>query len=433
MKDISEVTALVVDYGTFISLAERMGQDCAKVYYYSPHEKEYKDIYDCVQGDGLELVTRLDDFLDPDVLKTIDCAIFPDIEFNGLQKHLIEQGIAVWGSRGGSDIELYRTQFLKILKDLGLPVVPTKKIVGLPALADHLIDVEDKWIKIDRYRENMETWHHLDYPHSQRKLEQLAMIFGPFKDHVVFLVQDNIPDAQEIGYDGWMIDGQFPSYSFQGYEKKNELYLGSMLSNDELPEVVREINQAFSPLMAERYGYRNFWATEIRKVDDTGFFIDPTPRMAGQTMEHLFETCTNLPEIIWYGANGVVLEPEFEYPFAAEATMHYTESADQWMTFRIPKSVRRWCKLYHHAECDGAFHVPPGKNDEVGVVIGNGKTVGEAIEHLQDNFSQLSNEPLQIRTEGFADLLNQIKEAQKDGMKFSDKPLPDPAIVLEEP
>lgn len=430
MKDISEVTALVVDYGTFVSLAEMMAEHTAKTYYYSPHEDEYKDICRCCIGDGLETVERMDDFLDPAILKTIDIAIFPDIEFGGLQRHLVDQGVAVWGSRGSSDIELYRTRFMAILKELGLPMVPTEKAIGLTALAAILKRRENLWVKINRYRENMETWHHIDWEHSQRKLEKLALAFGPFKEHVTFLVQDDIPDAKEIGYDGWMIDGQFPSHSFQGYEKKNELYLGSLLPNEELPEWVLKVNEAMAPVIDRKYGHRNFWATEIRQVDDTGYHIDPTPRMAGQTMEHQYQTCTNLADIIWRGAHGELVEPEFEHSFAAEATIHYTGDSDQWMTFQIPESVRKWVKLYHHCGCDGAFHVPCGKNDEVGVIVSNGDSIEEAIEELKDHFSELEGEPLEIHTAGFADLLEQIADAEEDGIHFSDDPIPEPEIAV---
>src|SRR5262249_501608 len=146
---------------------------------------------------------------------------------------------------------------------------------------------------------------------------------------VVFVVQDDIESDMELGYDGWCIDGEYPPFSFQGYEKKNQLYLGSVMSLDDLPDEIKVVNDAMSVVL-ERYGYRGWWATEMRVYAGVPYFIDPTPRHPGQTGEHQLETIKNLADVIWQGANGRIVEPEFEWRFAAEATLHYeTASKDE--------------------------------------------------------------------------------------------------------
>lgn len=430
MKDISEIVACVVDAGTFVTLAEKIGEKTSETYYYSPFEQEYLGVERCIIGDNLTQITRMDDFLDPDILDTIDLFVFPDIGYAGLQRHLKSLGKMVWGSMGASDLELFRTKFLKVLKTVGLPIINSEKIVGVTDLGEHLKQVKNKWVKINRYRDNMETWHHIDYQHSQRELEHLSQLFGPVKENVIFVVQDDIETDVEIGYDGWIIDGQFPESSFQGYEKKNQLYLGSLMPYDKLPEGVREVNEKFAPILAEM-GYRNFFATEIRVKDDVPYFIDPTPRMAGQTMEQLLETCDNLPEVILAGAQGQVLQPKFNCEFAAEATLHYTAGGEnQWKTFRVPDEVSPWVKLYRYCFCDGAYQFPPHKSDEVGVVLGTGDTIEAAIDHLKENFEAMKGEPVTIDIAGFVDLLNAIKSAEDAGIEFTDQPIPESSVVL---
>jgi hypothetical protein len=256
-------------------------------------------------------------------------------------------------------------------------------------------------------------------------LEWLAVEFGGVADNIVFVVQDPIDNAQEVGYDGFCVDGQFPSKSFQGYEKKNQLYLGTWLRDDQMPDDVKTVNAALAPYFKE-IGYRNFFASEIRDK----FFIDPTPRMAGQTQEHLLETCGNLADVIWHGANGVLLQPEFGAKFAAEATLHYTAGTDYWMVLKIPEEARQWVKLYNYCQEGDVYHFPPKKNDELGVVIGNGNTVLEAIDHLKANLEALKTEPVKAHVEGFVDLIQEIEKAQKEGMTFSKKPLPEPAELI---
>lgn len=436
MKPIEEIHSCVVDAGTFIPLAEMMGQKVQRSSYYSPFEQEYLGIERCVIGEGFPNFDRVDEFMEPDFFDSVDLWIFPDIGYGGFQKYLRRAGKLVFGSMGASDLELYRTMFLRVLKECGLAVVPSVTLRGLTELSDHLKNVDDKWVKINRFRDNMETWHHIDWLHSEREIEHLAEVFGPLKEGIMFVVQDAIkgdPESPvlEVGYDGWCIDGWFADLSFQGYELKNKLYLGSLLDYEELPEAVREVNEKFSPALKD-YGYRNFFASEIRIKDDTAYFIDPTARMAGQTMEHLLDTCTNLAEVIYQGAQGEIIKPEFSAKFAAEATLHYTgEASDGWKTFSVPKEIERWVKLYRCCCVDGVYQFPPHKSDELGVVNGTGDTVAAAIDNLKEHLSELSNEPVRIDIEGFADLINQIKEAEDEDVKFSDQPLPSPEIALE--
>jgi len=431
MKPVEETVCLVADYGTFISLAEKLSESYKTVYYYSPFEQEYLNVHRCVIGDGIPNVIRLDEWLDPDVLSTIDLGVFPDQGFIGAQKLLKSMGKAVWGSGEATDLELYRTRFLDLLKDLALPMVKSVRCRGLTELAKHLKGAENKWVKVNRYRDNMETWHHIDWAHSQRILEGLAVVFGGVKEQVMFVVQDDIPDALEIGYDGWSVRGQYPVRSYQGYEKKNKLYLGSLLDREELPEEITYVNEAMAPVL-EQMDYRNFIATELRVVDGKAHFIDPTNRLPGQTGEHLLESCTNLAEVILRGANGELIEPEFAEEIAVEATMIYTADtiADEWMVIGVPDEAKPWTKLYHYCEVDGMYHFPPKKNKEVGVLCGSGPTIEQAIDHLKENFKAFKNEPVAIEIEAFAELIEQVEQAEQEGMKFTDEELPDPAIVL---
>lgn len=432
MKALEDLHVCVVDYGSFLSLAECLARTYSRVDFHSPCASEFLDASTCVCGDGLEKVHRVDEWMDPDYLKTLDCVIFPDRGMAGEQKLLRSMGIPVWGSFYACELEEYRTRFLKLLKTLDMPVINSVTIRGVTALAEHLKSVENKHVKINRFRQVMETWHHIDYQHSERELERLAHVLGPLKDSVVFVVQDHLETDVEVGYDGWCIDGDYPEESFAGYEAKNELYLGARRKYSELPEAVRYVNEKFSPVL-KGYGYRNFWATEIRMKDDVPHFIDPTGRMPGQTGEQIMETCANLPEIIWKGAQGELVKPDYLFDFAAEATLHYTAGGhDSWKTVNVPDKIAEKVKLYHHCCVDGAFHIPPGKNDEIGVIVGTGNSIEEAITDLRVAALEFGDEPVCIHEDGFIDLIESIKKAEEEGVVFSDQKPPDPSVVLEE-
>lgn len=440
MKPIEELHVAVIDAGTFISLADMLGRRVKRTSYYSPFEQEFLEIERCCIGDGMEHYDRVDDFMEPEFFDSVDLWVFPDIGYGGLQRYLRRLKKPVWGSMGASDLELYRTLFLKTIHGLDLPMVNCKVCRGMTELSDYLYQTTDKWVKINRYRGNMETWHHQNWTHSQRRLECLAKTFGPLKESVIFVVQDTIKEEDgepvlEVGYDGWAVtmpdgDTYFPDSSYQGYELKNELYLGSLRKYDDLPEEVVAVNEQFSKALAP-YGYCNFLATEIRIKGGQGYFIDPTCRMAGQTQEHLLQTCTNLAEIMWAGAHGQVIQPEFSHPFAAEATMHYKGDGDGWKTLVVPDDIADSVKLYRCCRTDEGYQFPPQKCDEVGVVCGQGDTLEDAIDDLKDKFDQFGDEPVCIDVAGFAELLEQIQTAEEEGVKFSDQPVPEPEIALD--
>jgi hypothetical protein len=412
-----------------------MAKATKKTYYHSEYEQEYLSVDRCVIGDGCDEFERLDEYMDPDVLKTIDLFICPDIGHTGIQRYLKSIGKLVWGSMGSTELELYRTRFLDMIKSVGLPMVPSVRLRGVDALAEHLKEVKNKHIKINRYRDNMETWHHIDFEHSRTELQRLALEFGPIDP--VFIVQDAIDDEEdsptiEIGFDGWSVDGEFPECTYQGYEKKNQLYLGSELAYADLPEPVRYVNEKIAHVLAS-YGHRGSLATEIIVKDEVAYFIDPTNRMAGQTMEHLLKTCRNLPNVIYHGAAGELITPDFSSQFAAEATLHYTGPGGThgWKVLRVPDSIIDEVALYRYCMKDGAYHFPKAKNDEVGVICGNGDSIEAAVEDLKENFEEFGDEPVSIDLSGFADLVEQIEKAEDVGIEFSDQPVPGPEIVLD--
>jgi hypothetical protein len=437
MKKVTDVTACVIDFGTFLSVAEILAETMTTVYYHTPIDMEFLDVRESIKGSGLKQVKRLDDIFDPDVLENIDLFVFPDIGFAGLQRYFRKLGKAVWGHLGATELELYRTKFLDMLEDTGLPMVHNERIVGLTALGKYLKGNEDVWVKIDRFRYNMETWQNRTWEQSQRTLESLAVILGGMKEEVTFIVQDNIESDIEVGYDGWCIDGKYPEASFQGYEKKNQSYLGSVIAWDDLPDEIRVVNEALAPVLAD-YGYRCWLSTEIRIVDGVPYFIDITPRMAGQTCEHQLETISNLADVIWQGANGVVVQPRFLWNFAAEATLHYDSDTksyrdqtvlDEWKSLNPPEDIMSWVKFYHYCQINGEYQFPQRHTDEVGVVLGVGDDIEDAIENLKANFDKLKYLPLHIDTASFAELLKCIKIAEHEGIQFGGR-VPDAKIAL---
>ena len=425
----SDVVCLVADYGYFSNLAEKLAESFKKVYYYSPVETEFRFVGDAMIGEGLDNVERLDDWIDPKHLPGIDLFVFPDIGMAPLQKHLLSLGKVVWGSRDASKIEYSRTLFLDMIKSVGLPYAPYETVTGLSALSEHLKRVKNKWVKINKFRGNMETFFHLDYEHTARKLEKLALDFGGAKEFPVFVVQDHIETEIETGYDGWCVDGEFPEEGFCGYELKNQAYLAALTKYEDLPKAVKDVNAAIAPIL-KKVGYRNFFSTEIRIKDEVPYFIDPTVRAAGLAMEQQQESLTNIAEVIWRGANGELIKPEYNSRFVAESTLHYDGDVEAWKILRVPKDKRAFIKADHYCVINDDYHYPISKSDELGVVMGLGDTAQEAIDHLKENFKAIEDEFASIDIIALAELLQKAQDGKEHGVNFSDAPIPEPEEVV---
>ena len=68
----------------------------------------------------------------------------------------------------------------------------------------------------------------------------------------------------------------------------------------------------------KEYNYRGFFSSEVRITGGKGYPIDLTAR-AGSPPSRLYQNVmTNLAEVIWYGAGGILIEPEYEAPWGAE-------------------------------------------------------------------------------------------------------------------
>ena len=70
----------------------------------------------------------------------------------------------------------------------------------------------------------------------------------------------------EIGGDTFCVDGQWPKWMLHGDEEKDKSYLGAVTAYDDMPQELRDIMEAFSPIL-KKERYRNQWSMETRETD----------------------------------------------------------------------------------------------------------------------------------------------------------------------
>ena len=283
-----------------------MAQECKRVLFFNPDRRSFPSIKQGTIGDGFDDIESTLDFWP--MMGEIDLFCFPDIGNSGLQLHLESIGKAVWGSRRGDAIEIRRQYFLAMLKDLGLDVPKYEVVYGARALADYLRTREDQYIKVSRWRGDMETTHWRNWTHDSGWLDWMAVNLGPLKEKMVFIVFPAIDTPLEIGGDTFCIDGQWPDLMLNGLEHKDTTYFSAVTERGEMPSQLQDIIEAFSPFLEERR-YRNQWSMEVRVKDDFAYFIDATCRGGMPSSASQQVLWSNFGEIVWVGAHGELVQP----------------------------------------------------------------------------------------------------------------------------
>jgi len=422
------MTAVVFDHGMFLELALRLGRDLKKVYYATPWETAMSRYESRVIGDGYEEIERVEDIFD--VIEKVDFAVFPDVHHGGMQLYFERQGIPIWGARRGDRLELNKLMFKRLQAELGMNHADYDVIEGVEKLREHFKKEKDRWIKITpQYRGNVESSHHEDYLSSRGFLADVSQQFGLFQDHIKFLSEKPIKAKLESGLDTYCVDGKHPKVAIQGYEAKDMAYFAAVQQYNEIPEEVTLPNEYLWPIL-KRERFRQFLSTEVKITDDgESFLLEPTCRLPSPAGEEQMELYGNIAEIIAEGAKGNLVEPELTGQFACEAMVEHNGDEAFPRELTIPKGVRKWVKLYNTAKVGNRLWIGPGSTI-IGAVVGIGDTPDEALEHLKSNAAELDGQPLTIRVEAIAPLLEQIGHAEEQGVKFSDEELPEPADAL---
>lgn len=423
--NLSEKTVCCVDNGLFVSIAQMLARSFGRVLYYSPWVNAFPKSNAMIIGDGLEDIERIK--YPWDHLDEVDLWVFPDVYFSDMQMELVRQGRRVWGARKGDALELHRSESKELLRELGLEVGNYAVLDGMEELRLYLMDHENVWVKVSLVRGDLETFHSINYELSKPKLDEVAHRLGAKATFAEFIVEDAIEDAVEVGYDGFTVDGQYPETSFFGFEIKDLGYVGMVKPYSRLPKPVLEVNAALASWF-KRQQYRGFFSSELRITKDrTPYLIDPCARAGSPPSEVYQEMFSNWAEILWQGAEGILVNPVPVAKYGVEAMIHSAWADKNWQALSIEDDARQWVKLRNHTRIDGKDYCVPQEVGlpEIGAVIGIGDTIMEAIEHLRDNASQVKGYFVEIKLDSIPDALAQIEKGADYGVPFTDEELPD--------
>lgn len=419
MKPVSEVTAMVIDTGCFMSYAQALGKHFKKVYYCNPSwVTSYSTMNMAFIGYGYpEMEMVLSPF---DHFEDVDLFCFLDAGWGPMQAYLESAGKAVWGARNGEELELCREDCKKIMAEVGLPVNKYVAITGLEKLNEHLKKNNNQWVKIDRFRGHGESFFAKNYKQIKSKLQELAWQLGPMGKIVEFIVEDDLPakDYFDGGVDCYCIDGKFPENIFCGIEVKDKADVGKMVKYSNMPESITGFDKKMAPVM-KGYGYRGPYSTEIRvNRQGVGYMIDFCSRCGSPPSEIYSTLFTNLGEIAWKGANGILVEPIPLAKWGAQVMLESTWALKNWQNVEIPKSMAPFLKLQNGITIDGELYMIPQPSVQkvcLGAVIGYGSSIEAAVKMVREVAEAVEGYYLSCPTEALDEAEEEINKAREFG------------------
>lgn len=403
--DIKDKNVLVIDNGLFTDFAYRLTKYFNKVFYYTNWVNAFPVLNERIIGYGLDGVIRIDDiFKETDIysLDIIDLFVFPDVGFGGLQKYLYNSNKNVWGALLGEEIELYRYAIKEKYSEVGLLLKDYKRVVGTKKLREELTNSKGiKIVKISKYRGVMETFIHKNIDMTNILIDKIEYQLGALKDIFEFIIEDYIEKDVEYGYDGYVVNGQYPKKSIYGYEDKGLSYIMTILNYEDIEEGVRNVNDKLKPILRE-YNYNGFFSTEIiRDKSGKDYLIDFTARNGSPPSELYTTMMTNLGDVIYYGSIGELIEPKYISNFGMQLKLHSEFALKNYYNIYFDNSIRDNIFLPYSCKINDKYYIVPQEfcNNYVGSIVVYGESVSECIRKVEKCLSKVDGIGLETNIE----------------------------------
>jgi hypothetical protein len=243
----------------------------------------------------------------------------------------------------------------------------------------------DIYVKISTFRGDIETFHAVNYDYIALELDNLEHELGAWKNEQMFMCEESM-DATEFGFDGWCVDGKFPSKTFFGCEVKDLGFVARMVDYKDIPDPVLKFNEAIAPYM-KKWGYRNNFSTETRiNKKGIGYTTDITarsPSPPGELMQLMFD---NYSDIIWEGAGGNCIDPIAKDEYGVQIIIQCDWAKKNTLNVQFPEKYKDNIKLKSYMKLDDKYYVIPHEVGlaEIGCIVATGSTLEKACKKAEE-------------------------------------------------
>jgi hypothetical protein len=416
--DYSTKSVVVVDNGIFSELATTLAKSFGKVYYTAPWLSSFPSSHQIEIGEGFPDFERVNDIYD--IIDDVDLFVFPDLFHGPLQEYLSSNKKRVFGARNGDELENYRNEAKQHFKEIGIPQGPYEVVLGMARLRRYIKSRKDDklWIKINLTRKDTETFPAEGYEGVKNRLDRLESDLGPAAETAHFVVEDNLADTLDIAIDTYCIDGKYPKTSLLGTEEKGEAYVCVAKEWDQLPNNLTNIYEKLSPTL-ESFNYRCFLSLESRCLDDKIYLADPCTRFGSPPAELQLNLLTNLPDVLWNGAGGTVVEPKYAAKYGVELVVHSDWADEHPLLIEYPEKYRDQIKFRYAAQFGRqTWIMPQGGGPRVAAIVSCNDDLEKCFDEVKEISKTLKGTKIETFTRSIDALKDSMKKLASFGIQF---------------
>lgn len=413
MSDYSTKSCCVVDNGIFSELARTLSSSFGKVWYTSPWVSAFPFSSDLELGEGDARVERIDDV--HQIIDECDLFVFPDIYQAPLQIYLESIGKRVWGSRDGDDLEIYRKDAKEHFAESGIEQGPYETVRGMTEVRKYIQahDGHRLWIKGNKARGDFESFSVEGYDLGKNKLDDIETRLGPVAESMLYVIEPHLDDTLDLAIDTFSIDGQYPQTAVLGSEEKGECYVGEVRPWNKMPARLLDIYTKLASTL-KSYGYRNFLSLESRADAKHVYLQDPCCRFGSPPAELQLNWLTNLADILWEGADGKLVEPQYAGKYGVELIVHSDWANDHPLMVDFPQEYRDKIKFRYNSEFDGKVWIlPQGAGPRMAAVVACGDDLDACMETCKEISASLKGIQVESFTRAFPIIQEKIGKLKR--------------------
>jgi uncharacterized protein YlzI (FlbEa/FlbD family) len=154
--------------------------------------------------------------------------------------------------------------------------------------------------------------------------------------------------------------------------------------------------------------------------DKIPYMIDPCCR-AGSPPSELYQNMyTNLADILWFGAEGKIIDPTPAGKYGAEMLIHSAWADKNWQAVNFPEKIRDQVKFRNLTIINGKYYVVPQAVGlpEIAAVVAIGDSVEEVVEEAKELAKQVTGYYIDIFPDCLDEAQHEIDELKKMGIQF---------------
>ena len=389
---------LVNDAGIFTDIAASLSDKGKNdVILCSPWQSVYPSWKDFAAGVGMKGVRKQDKHGNPllfwEQVESADCICNFDVGNNdqiGFLRKMFPKK-SIWGSGRGERIEADRIFLKGIIDALELDQVPHKVIKGITALKAYIKSNPDKYVKINVFRGDMESFHAVSEEDNRADFLKLELTLGPNAEDTLFIVEDMIDAKAEIGYDGFFAKTDYADKCFCGIEYAKNLYLAKVFDYEDLPAPIFDTMEALAPVL-ERVDYRGAISTEERIVSlKEHYLIDVCSRLPSPLSALYPEFIKNWPEFVYRTGLGEPCPLDIDVKYVGAFALSSMRGKEEYLPINVKESDRDKIKFQSVTMHDGKYSGVKG-NEIIATIVASGDTKEEVLEKLKD-YAKLVDAP----------------------------------------